>query len=251
MEERLPWGMLPDLFCDELNDPLPAPPDVVRVVDPTTGLALREFSVMESMVRSWYVPRLQQTSNICDPLHLNYVDMLGSDANDIDGLAHGDLVISLRNLSAFAIMDSDTGDIKQLIQGGFIQQHSVRHWEGSKFLMFDNQGAFKDGYSRLLMVDISTGKEVTIFPNERTPISIKERAFQMRVGNVDISDDGERAIVSYTGQGFAVEVRLQDGEILTVFEFLHDLSSRGDLYGEMAEERPSVTNGPGILYRNQ
>lgn len=61
----------------------------------------------------------------CDPFHLNFVDRAGADAGGAWGLAPGDLVASLRNLSAFAILDAESGRVKRLVRGSFFYQHCV------------------------------------------------------------------------------------------------------------------------------
>ena len=129
---------------------------------------------MDALVSSKFASVLLNTSDACDPLHLNFIHQLGDDAGGAQGIAPGDLVVSLRSLSAFAILDGETGRLKRLVRGGFLQQHSVQHLEGSTFLMFDNLGHdYVGGPSRLLMVDISDGRETTIFPNDATPEALR------------------------------------------------------------------------------
>ena len=73
------------------------------------------------------------------------------------------------------------------------------------------------------MVDLADGRETTIFPNERTPESLRG-LYTPEAGNVDVSPDGRRAMVVFSNEGVAVEVRLSDGEALNVFRSLHDVS---------------------------
>ena len=40
-------------------------------------------------------------------------------------MAPGDIVASLRNLSAFAILDGKSGTVKRMVRGVFFHQHSV------------------------------------------------------------------------------------------------------------------------------
>ena len=91
--------------------------------------------------------------------------------------------------------------------------------------MFDNLGHdYVGGPSRLLMVDVSDGRETTIFPNEHTAEAM-QGLFSRYRGSIDISHDRERVIVAFTDEGVAVEVRLSDGEVLNTFASLHDLSN--------------------------
>ena len=136
-------------------------------------------------------------------------------------------MVSLRNLSAFAILDGETGRLKRLVRGGFFRQHSVQHLEGSTFLMFDNLGHDDvGGPSRLLMVDVSpTGERLRSFPMSSTPEVPPEPVQPKRGATIDISHDRERAIVTFTHDSMAVEVRhLRWRGAEHVFTSLHDVS---------------------------
>ena len=174
----------------------------------------------------------------CDPLHLNAIDIVGESADGAHGILPGDLVLSLRDISAFAILDAETRELKHLVRGTFHRQHDVTHLAGTTFLMLDNEGGWKEDplpVSRLLMIDIATGFETTVFPNDRTPDSL--RGLHIRVGgSLAISPDRTRAIVSFEGLGLAVEVRLSDGEVLNTVRSLHDVSGL-DLFPAERHER--------------
>ena len=73
------------------------------------------------------------------------------------------------------------------------------------------------------MVDVSNGRETTIFPNENTPEALRG-LFSHKAGNIDISPDRERAIIAFTRDSVAVEVRISDGAVLNTFTSLHDVS---------------------------
>ena len=200
------------------------------------GALLMQIPVLDTLLVAGVV-----TLSSCDPLHLNSVAIVGEDANG--GIDAGDLVLSLRNINAFAILDGDTHDFKRLVRGGFLQQHDVIHLSGSSFLMFDNQGGERSiGASRLLMVDIAANAETTIFPNERTPEALRG-LYSAQGGAIDVSPDRKRAIVTVRERSAAVEVRLADGEVLTVYRSLHDVS---DL-GQFPRERIEVAAYFGLL----
>ena len=189
------------------------------------GRLLEEISVLDALLESPYASILIESS--CYPTHLNYVHQVREDAAGADGIAPGDLVLSLRNLSAFGILDRASHRLKKLVRGGFLLQHSVTHLEGSRFLMFDNWGR-KDGHgpSRLLMVDLADGRETTIFPNDETPAHLRG-FFSYIGGHISVSPDRRRAIMTfltpYTASR-AVEIRLADGAVLAILNPLHDLS---------------------------
>ena len=198
--------------------------DLVNAIDPA-GRLLREVSVFDAVHESSYGSLLLRMDR-CDPTHANSVHLLGEDAAG-PGLEPGDLVVSLRNLHAFAILDRDTHRLKRLVRGGFMMQHAVLHFEGSRFLLMDNQGGRTAdgalGVSRLLMVDAASGEETAIFPNRRTPGHLRE-LYTTNRGGVAISPDRSRAWVTFTRVATAVEVRIADGEALVVFRSLHDMS---------------------------
>ena len=188
------------------------------------GKMTKEINLLERFLESRFAPVLRHSSSPCDPLHLNYIHLLRGDAGGAWGLAPGDLAASLRNLSAFAILDGADFRIKRLVRGGFFMQHSVQHLTGSSFLLFDNQGGDETGGpSRLLRLDLADGRETTLFPNADTPEFLRG-LFEKDHGNIDISPDRQRALVAFTRAGLAVEVRLADGAALNVFESLHDVS---------------------------
>lgn len=196
--------------------------DFVHIID-GKGRLLKAISVLDALLESPYAPSLYYTDP-SDPTHLNFVHKLREDAGGAKGIAPGDLVVSLRNLSAFGILDGKSHQLKKFVRGGFFQQHSVTHLEGSKFLMFDNLGSDGvHGPSRLLMVDLADGEETTIFPNDRTPEHLRV-LFSHRGGDISISPDRRRCIVIYSYKRSAVEVRLADGAVLAVFTNLHDMS---------------------------
>ena len=211
--------------------------DTVNVIG-GDGRLVESVDLMDALLDSPFAPVLQYTlpGRGCDPIHLNFVHRIGDDTGGAWGMSPGDLVVSMRNLSAFAILDGDSGRVKRVVRGSFFQQHAVRHWEGTKFLMFDNHG--RDGVhgpSRLLMVDLANGRETTIFPNDGTPESLRD-LFSLFHSKIDISPDRRRAMVVFSQVGVAVEVRLSDGAALNVFRSLHDVSGLEQFSSERASQ---------------
>ena len=102
--------------------------DFVHVVD-GEGRLLEEISVFDALVESRHGLLLQNPLP-CDPTHLNFVHQVREDAGGGAGIEAGDLVVSLRNLNAFGILDRDDHRLKRLVRGTFFRQHSVTHLEG-------------------------------------------------------------------------------------------------------------------------
>ena len=227
--------------------------DTVGMID-GNGRLLKRLNLLNALRASPFAHVMLSISEhksypatLCDPLHLNSIRQLRADAGGTWGLAPGDLVASLRNLSAFAILDGETGRVKRLVRGSFFYQHSVQHLTGATFLMFDNwggDGAY--GPSRLLMIDLADGRETTLFPNDQTPEPLRN-LFNHGQGAIDISPDRQRAMVVFTHEGMAVEVRLADGTVLNVFHSLHDVSSL-EQFPEELKHRAAVFATGGLYY---
>ena len=201
--------------------------DVVHYID-GNGLLLKTIDVTGALLASPYAPLIGQTTDPCDPTHLNFVRLIGDDYVGADNVSPEDLVVSLRNISAFAILDGTDGSVKRVVRGAFAEQHSVQHWRGSTFLMFDNQNLYSDVpvQSRLLLVDLASGQETTVFPQGALPQL--PPLFSRHAGTVAISPDRERALVAFTRIGIGVEVRLADGAVLNIFRNRHDISGVAD-----------------------
>ena len=217
--------------------------DFVHIID-GNGQLLNAISVLDAILESPFVPSLR-FADIDDPTHLNFVHQLREDAGGAAGIAPGDLVVSLRDLDAFGILDGTSHQLKRLVRGSFFRQHSVMHLEGSKFLMFDNWGGDGvHGPSRLLMVDLANGEETTIFPNDTTPERLRSM-FSEFSGLISISPDRRRVIVTCSTEGTAVEVRLADGAVLVVYTNLHDISHLDSL---AEEKKVIVTHLNSVKY---
>ena len=205
--------------------------DTVNFID-GNGRLLKEFSLVDALRDSPFASFLRYggAADPCDMTHLNSVAQLKEDAKGTWGIASGDIVASLRNLSAFAILDGSDGRLKRLVRGSFTWQHGVRHWRGSKFLMLDNLGSDGTyGPSRVLEVDLADGRERTVFPNARTPEHLRG-LYTRRAGDISISPDRRRAIATFWGSCVAVEISLPDGEVLAIFES-HDMSKQQRISG--------------------
>jgi hypothetical protein len=109
--------------------------------------------------------------------------------------------------------------------------------------MFDNHGGGAEGGpSRLLAVDLATGEERTIFPTREHPPRL-HGAFSGTAGGVHIAPNGERAIVVFSTDGKAYEIRLADGAVLTEYDHVHDVS----MVDSLPEERVAKA-GIFVLY---
>ena len=209
------------LWCDAWDGQILH--DYLRFID-GDGNLMHETSILDAVTESRYAETVRQLRHRCDPTHLNFVRVLGDGIPGIDDTATGDIVVSLRNMHAFGVLDGDTHRLKRMQRGSFIMQHSVQHLDGSRFIMFDNSGTDGvHGPSRLLIVDMADGRETTVFPNDDTPQHLLN-FFSELYGRVDVSPDGRRALVTDFSNGRGLEIRLSDGAVMNIFHSLHDVS---------------------------
>src|SRR4030095_9314764 len=166
---------------------------------------LKKISILEAVLQSPYRAILLNTSDPCDPIHLNYVDTLSKGSSN--GAGGGDrtqFLVSLRNVSAFGLIDSVTGRLVRVFRGSFVQQHGVRFIDAHTVVMMDNCGGdYAGGPSRVLLFDLADGKERTLFPNA---LSKWPGTFTKEAGNIDISADHKRVIATFTHSGRAYEI---------------------------------------------
>lgn len=222
--------------------------DLLRVIN-GGGEILEEVSIIDAIYSSIFAGRLRGSDD-CDPTRLNFAHVLGEDASGAAGIGPGDLVVSLRNLSAFGILDGSDRRLKRLVVGSFHRQSGVRHLDGARFLVFDNLGTDGvHGPSRLLMVDLAASEETTVFPNDATPDDLRDW-FAAVDGQFDVSADGRRALLVDPQGARAFEIRLSDGKVLNVFRQIHDLSSVAGVSEALASSA-GLFDFNGIHYANR
>jgi len=219
------FRLRPQPMSHKLCDQGPVQLAVVNVLD-GDGRLVREMSVVDAMLDSPWAAHVVTRPDACNPLHVNSASLVGAAVSGLVDANPGDVVVSIGNRGAFAVLDRHSDRVLLYVQGTFSRQHSVKHLRGSEFIMFDNLGVWKssDGtpmaYSRVLVVDAATGREKTVFPTEPRRFGPWK---QYDHGRVSVSSDGLRALASYSRHAKAVEVRIEDGAVLAEFEALHDV----------------------------
>lgn len=196
--------------------------DIVRIINPD-GQVQQEIPVLSAFLHSPYRSMLMEAPVPCDPLHLNYVTSVTRGIVSLyHDVAPDDLIVSLRNLDAFAILGRHDHRIKHVFNGTFVRQHSVQPLgQSATMLIFDDLGGnWKAAPSRFLSYDLADGAERTVLAN---PDADGHPRYSSYAGDISVSPDLSRAIVSFARAGRAYEVRLSDGKVLTVFNNIDDL----------------------------
>lgn len=139
----------------------------VRIYRPD-GSTERTLMLADILVENGYPGLIYSVRDDCDPLHINSVDVVTpAIAPHIPGAASGDLLISLREQSAIALLDPATSRIKRLIVGRTAAQHSATFLPDGTVLVFDNQGGSRSlGGSRIVRFNLTDGSEQTVFPTK-------------------------------------------------------------------------------------
>ena len=193
--------------------------DTMAIIAPD-GTLRREIELLEPMLASHFTGLLSETTDPCDPLHLNYIDVV--EAGDADDLPRK-VVLSFRNISAFGVFDLESGTYDGIYAGSFVRQHSVHHLGGTQFVMFDNLGGdASGGGSRVLVFDTATMAERVVFPQPDTP-----GIFSRNAGHIDLSPDRRSVLVSFSAAGQGVEVDIATGAVLSTFTNVHPLVGEG------------------------
>lgn len=198
--------------------------DIVRILD-LDGGTKEEIPVSDALLHSPWRGMLDNAAVPCAPVHLNYVaPVTNAMVRLFPDVTPNDLILSLRDLNAFAIIGRRDHRLKHMFTGTFLLQHSVQPLgQSSTVLIFDNHGAgWNGGPSRLIAYDLATREETTLLPN---PNARGISMFSDVAGNISVSSDLSRIIVTAMEDGRAYELSRSDGSVFTVFNNLHNLST--------------------------
>ncbi|NEQ72179.1 MAG: hypothetical protein F6K23_03265 [Okeania sp. SIO2C9] len=198
--------------------------DVVIIASPD-GEFLEEISLLEAFANSdysWSFDRSftspKHASGDFDPTHLNDVELITEEwAKYHPKVEPGDLMVSVRNINAIAIIDRQTKLVKWLTRDMFSQQHDPDLLPNGNILIFDNWGKVNSevGATRIIELDPKTQEIVWEYAGTKdSPLHAKFRGSQQPLPN------GNILITESTG-GRILEVN-RDKEI--VWEYVNKLS---------------------------
>ncbi|HEV3009116.1 MAG TPA: hypothetical protein VGX52_08800 [Burkholderiales bacterium] len=196
--------------------------DAIRILSPE-GEPLREMPLIESFDRSGYAGLFYGIRDGCNPTHLNSIALASpAVAKAIPGAAAGDLLVSLRETSAVALLDGATAAVKYLVAGRSAAQHAAQFLPDGSVLALDNLGGERSlGGTRVVRIDLVTGAARTVFPKggEEGLLPVTTDS----AGQISVSADGKRALVAVTHQGRVIEIDVESGRPLWVYENTHDI----------------------------
>jgi hypothetical protein len=118
-----------------------------------------------------------------DPLHTNSVKVLGRElASQFPRFKAGQVLISMRNVDAIAVLDTEEGSVVWAARGPWLAQHDAQFLDNGRLLIFDNLGSPKG--SRVLEYDPQTQALPWSYAGEnKAPFFTSERGMSQRLPN--------------------------------------------------------------------
>ncbi|MEO6102339.1 MAG: arylsulfotransferase family protein [Pseudoxanthomonas sp.] len=227
----------------------------VRVLAPD-GAVLHEFWFTDIARQSGLRVLEYLVRGDCDPFHANGIDLVNDPmaaklrAMGVADAKPGDLIVSLRSSSSVVIMDSETGRIKHVVHGPMIEQHSPATLPDGSLLIFDNVGAStgNDLRSRVLRISLAPERNEQVFP--RAGID-DPHLYSKREGQVNVSPDGKRVLVSEGEGGRLFEVELTTGKVLWAYREVADIAAYEARVGAKPSGRLALMHVQGASYVSQ
>ena len=224
-----PDGKIYALLHSVINEPWPGLERIVlpfiddQVVTLTDkGEELSRVSVLEAVQNSSYQSLLQYVRPDLpkgDLLHVNSITYLDvTAAAYFPGDDAGDLLLSMRNISVIAVLDTAQRTIKWALRGPWHAQHDPDVLADGNMLVFDNRGdLINGGGSRVIEFDPRTMEIKWKYPadgGERMYTSIYGSQQRLPNGNTLISESNNGRMLEVTRAGDIVwEYRVPERKI--------------------------------------
>jgi hypothetical protein len=189
------------------------------------GEILEETSMLQAVNDSGLIGLYQgaarQTTGVTttDPLHLNFVQLVGEDvAADHDWLKADDLLLSFRSINTIAILDRATSRIKWHSAGTTLRQHSPVFVDSDNILIFDNHGGNESlGGTRLAQMGLEHRIAETIFPTEENKSWGK--VYSATEGHLDLNRERDAVLMAISNDSKVLEISLDSRTVLWEYRF--------------------------------
>ena len=193
------------------------------------GRIEKEFSVLQAVYDAGLEHALYASLQEmpADPTHLNDIELVTpSLARKIEGVAPGDLLLSLRDMHMLAVLDQDDGQLKWYRQGPWVRQHDPDIMPDGTIEIFNNRssalGASVTG-SQIVSFDPSTDTTSVLHPvgdQDAFDSPIMGTHQRLANGNLLITESMAGRAFEVTPQGNVVwDYRLPyDDEVASLFE---------------------------------
>lgn len=175
------------------------------------GKFVRRVSLFDAFWNSHYVgmlrvPVARVGTRTIDIFHANRLEPLdGRLAGSLPAFRKGNVLVSLRNLNALAVVDMSNERVVWTRSGLWLQQHCSSMLDNGHILLFDNQGHY--GSSRIVEYDPVTEEVVWLYAGDEENDFYSEKS-----GAVQRLPNGN-TLIAETNFGRAFEVT-SDGRIV-------------------------------------
>lgn len=170
--------------------------DMILVLSPKDGTTIKTISMLNAFAGTAYEQALFQgpeTKKDWDLFHTNSVEELTPEmAAHFPMFKPGYLLLSFRNMNAFAVIDPETEKLVLLQYGVWKHQHSAHFSEDGTIVLFDNEGYAPANKmsSRIIHVKPGTGEITYSFAGEG-----KTKFFSSTWGKVKGLPNGNHLVV--------------------------------------------------------
>lgn len=201
--------------------------DMVTVLG-ADGRVLRRISILESLEKSRWASLIGRTKREGDIFHTNTLEVLdGRFADRNPAFRKGNVLVSVLNLDALAILDPDREEAVWLRTGSWRRQHQPTFLANGRLLLFDNRGPGPDR-SRVIEIDPLTGETAWQFGG--TP---EVDFFSKTLGSCQRLPNGN-TLISESENGRAIEVT-PAGRVVWEFYNPHRTGKSGELVAVLFE----------------
>jgi hypothetical protein len=197
-----------------INSQTPVLEDFITVLDPN-GREIKSLSLLEAFERSRFeiVMKVNGMRRRGDLFHTNAIQVL--DGRHVDKgpqFRKGNVLVSLRLLSAIAIVDMDLGEVVWVMSGMWLMQHDPTLLPNGNVLLFDNMGHGAGRKSKVLEFDPLTQQPVWMYAGDAA------RPFYTQMCGAAQRLPNGNTLITESDYGRAFEVSL-DGDI--VWEYVN------------------------------
>lgn len=203
--------------------------DFLVVLDPDTGRERRRFSLLEALERSPHAGLLERREDKADLFHTNTVRLLDGAAEHLDpAFAAGNVLLSIRNLSALVVVNPETRAVVWARTGPWRLQHDPSPTRAGELLLFDNRGLGR-GAARVLALRLPDLRVTWEYRGPReAPLDSGTlgAVTELPNGNVLITD---------SEQGRALEVDRATGDVVWAFTNPHVAGPTGEYVAALFE----------------
>lgn len=191
------------------------------------GEEIRRVSVLEALGHSRYAVMLGAVRPKGDVLHTNALEILSGDlAGELPAFGAGNVLVSMRTLSALAVIDMGSEKVAWALKGSWRKQHDPSVLPGGNILIFDNNG--NDERSRVIEIDPTSGDIEWVYKGDPA-----DDFYSQMCGAATRLPNGN-TLATESDRGRAIEVT-PDGDI--VWEYLNPkrAGDKGELVATLFE----------------